>query len=110
MNRLKARSMDRKLDQQIKSQINGLKARSKDWLLDQHIEGQINSSAKDIANKNDSNKADVENAVAYVLAKKCMPVQRGSIKSIQRDSIKPAQVGSTRTASSGSSKPAGNGK
>ena len=68
MNRLKARSMDRKLDQQIGSQINRLKARSKDCMLDHHIEGQINSSAtdeadgsnaKDIANKDASKKAAV---------------------------------------------------
>ena len=44
MNRLKAKSMDRKLDQQIGIQSNGLKARSKGWMLDHHIEVQINSS------------------------------------------------------------------
>ena len=113
MNRLKAKSMDRKLDQQTGSQINGLKARSKGWMLDHHIEGQINSSdtdeadgsnAKDIANKDASKKAapKTEKEAAYVLAT--------SIKPVQRDSIKPAQIGSTKTASSGRSKPAGNGK
>ena len=88
MNRLKARSMDRKPNQQIGSQINRLKAISKDWMLDHHIEGQINRSVK---------KGDIK------------PAQFGSTKTASSGSSKPAgndksslssETGSSKTVTS----------